>query len=182
MKLINEPIKGLYVLEPQVFKDERGYFFESFSKQKINDLGLNIGEFVQSNESMSSAGVVRGLHFQNPPYAQGKLVRVIKGAVLDVAVDIRKSSPTYGQHFALELSEENKLMMYIPEGFAHGFATLKDHTIFAYSCTNYYNKESEGGILWNDSILNIDWKLQNPTLSEKDKVLPKLADFESLFN
>lgn len=181
MKLINEPIKGLYVLEPQVFKDKRGYFFESFSKQKINDLGLNIGEFVQSNESMSSAGVVRGLHFQNPPFAQGKLVRVIKGAVLDVAVDIRKSSPTYGQHFALELSEENKLMMYIPEGFAHGFATLRDHTIFAYSCTNYYNKESEGGILWNDSTLNIDWKLQNPILSEKDKDLPKLADFESIF-
>lgn len=181
MKLVNEPLKGLYVLEPQVFKDERGYFFESFSKAKLDQLGLTISEFVQSNESLSSAGVVRGLHFQNPPFAQGKLVRVIKGAVLDVAVDIRKSSPTYGQHFALELTEENKLMMYIPEGFAHGFATLKNNTIFSYSCTNYYNKESEGGILWNDSQLNIDWKLEQPILSDKDKVLPKLADFDSLF-
>jgi dTDP-4-dehydrorhamnose 3,5-epimerase len=121
------------------------------------------------------------LHFQNPPFAQGKLVRVIKGAVLDVAVDIRKNSPTYGKHFALELNESNKTMMYIPEGFAHGFATLEDNTIFAYSCTNFYNKDSEGGILWNDKVLNIDWKLENPTLSEKDKVLPKLIDFNSLF-
>ena len=139
-------------------------------------------KFVQDNESKSSKGVLRGLHFQNPPYSQGKLIRVIKGEVLDVAVDLRKNSPTYGQHYKIILSEENKPMFYIPEGFAHGFLTLKDDTVFSYKCTNFYNKQSEGGIMWNDSVLNIDWNIKNPLISQKDKTNISFMDFVSPFD
>ncbi|MGE0568254.1 MAG: dTDP-4-dehydrorhamnose 3,5-epimerase, partial [Bacteroidia bacterium] len=141
-------IKDLLVVKPRVFEDARGYFFESYNQKQFEELGLNLN-FVQDNQSLSQKGVLRGLHFQNPPHAQGKLVRVIKGAVYDVAVDIRKNSSTYGKYFGLELTEKNKTMMYIPEGFAHGFLTLENDTIFSYKCTNYYNKPSEGCILWN---------------------------------
>jgi len=173
MKIINTSIPDLKILEPAVFADDRGYFFESYSYEKLKDLGID-KVFVQDNESKSQKGVLRGLHFQNPPYAQAKLVRVVKGAVLDVAVDIRKDSPTYGQHVCVELSEQNKRMFYIPEGFAHGFLTLEDDTIFTYKCSAYYNKESEGSLLWSDETLNIDWGIDNPILSEKDKAAPSL--------
>ena len=166
-----------FIIEPSVFADARGYFFESFSEQKFIESVCNT-HFVQDNESKSSYGVLRGLHFQKPPFAQSKLVRVIKGAVLDVAVDIRKSSPTFGKHIAIELTEENKKQLFIPRGFAHGFIVLQDDTIFQYKCDNYYSRESEGGILWNDSELNIDWKvpLTDILLSEKDNKNPLLKD------
>ncbi len=180
MEIIKTPIADLLIIQPQVFRDDRGYFFESYSKQKFLDAGLNLN-FVQDNESKSQKNVLRGLHFQNPPFAQGKLVRVIKGSVLDVAVDIRKTSPTYGKSFMLELTELNKTMLWIPPGFAHGFATLEDDTIFSYKCTNIYNKASEGSILWNDPDLNIEWNIENPILSDKDKVSPLFADFVSEF-
>jgi dTDP-4-dehydrorhamnose 3,5-epimerase len=138
-------------------------------------------KFVQDNQSMSSKGILRGLHFQKDPFAQGKLVRVIKGSVLDVAVDIRKKSPTYGQHFLIELNEENKTMFYIPPGFAHGFLTLEDDTLFSYKCTNYYNKESEGAIRWNSKSLNVDWGIVNPILSSKDATAPTFDEFQSPF-
>ena len=136
-------IEGLLIIKPRVFEDPRGYFFESYHQKALQEAGLN-ENFVQDNQSLSQTGVLRGLHFQAPPHAQGKLVRVVTGAVLDVVVDIRKNSPTYGKHFAIELSEENKTSFWIPEGFAHGFATLRDNTIFQYKCTNYYNKPAEG--------------------------------------
>lgn len=181
MKIHKTDIPDLFIVEPVVFKDERGYFFEAHNQKKLQEAGLDL-TFVQDNESKSQKGVLRGLHFQKPPFAQGKLVRVIKGRVLDVAVDIRKGSPTFGKHHAVEISEENKRMFWIPPGFAHGFATLEDETIFFYKCTDYYNKESEGSILWNDPDLNIDWHLENPVLSEKDQKSPRFADFESPFN
>lgn len=162
-------IKGLKIIRPTVFIDDRGYFLESYNKDKYGSNGIN-AKFVQDNLSKSQKGVVRGLHFQNPPFSQGKLVQVIKGSVLDVAVDIRKESETYGQHFSIILNEENKTQFYIPPGFAHGFATLEDDTIFSYKCTNLYNKDSEGAILWNDNDLGIDWKTENPIISEKDKI------------
>ena len=180
MEIIKTEIADLLIIQPQVFRDDRGYFFESFSQQKFIDAGLDLN-FVQDNESKSQKGVLRGLHFQNPPFAQGKLVRVIKGSVMDVAVDIRKNSATYGKHVALELNEINKTMLWIPPGFAHGFVTLEDDTIFSYKCTNTYNKASEGSILWCDSDLNIDWNIENPNLSEKDKVSPLFKDFVSQF-
>lgn len=181
MELIHKVFDAILVIKPSVFKDQRGYFFESFSEEKFKAIGIN-DKFVQDNESLSTeVGVLRGLHFQNPPYAQGKLVRVIKGAVLDVAVDIRKNSPTYGQYFACELTEENKLMMYIPVGFAHGFVTLEKNTIFSYKCTNYYHKQSEGGIMWNDPQLNIPWQIENPILSEKDTINENFEGFISNF-
>ncbi|MGM0647781.1 MAG: dTDP-4-dehydrorhamnose 3,5-epimerase [Bacteroidota bacterium] len=180
MKIEKTDIPDLYIVEPLVFKDERGYFFESYSQKKLKEAGLN-QTFVQDNESKSQKGVLRGLHFQKSPFAQGKLVRVIKGRVLDVAVDIRKGSPTYGHYHAVEISEENKLMFWIPPGFAHGFVTLEDETVFFYKCTNYYNKEAEGNILWNDADLNIDWGIQNPILSEKDQNAPAFADFDTPF-
>ena len=180
MEIIKTPINDLLIIEPQVFRDERGYFFESFNHQKFIETGLNLN-FIQDNESKSQKGVLRGLHFQNPPYAQGKLVRVIKGSIIDVAVDIRKSSLTYGQFFKIELNENNKTMLWIPPGFAHGFITLEDNTIFSYKCTNIYNKESEGSIFWNDKTLNIDWEIDNPVLSEKDKNAPLFATFKSKF-
>ncbi len=167
MEFIETKLKGCYIIQPRVFKDERGYFFESYNENVFRNAGLMLN-FLQDNQSLSSTGVLRGLHFQNPPHAQGKLVRVITGAVYDVAVDIRKNSPTYGEYVGVELTEENKTMFYIPEGFAHGFATLKDNTIFSYKCTNVYNKASEGCVLWNDADLGIDWKIENPILSSKD--------------
>ncbi len=181
MKLLDKIFDAVLVIQPQVFEDNRGYFFESFSYQKINEIGLD-AKFIQDNESLSTQkGVLRGLHFQNNPFAQGKLIRVIKGSVFDVAVDIRKNSKTYGEHFALELNEENKTMLYIPPGFAHGFVTLRDNTIFNYKCTNYYNKASEDGILWNDKDLNINWGVENPILSEKDENNQLFKNFKSLF-
>jgi dTDP-4-dehydrorhamnose 3,5-epimerase len=181
MKIIKTPIEGLLVIEPTVFGDERGYFFESFNKETFKKLTGKDVDFVQDNQSLSGKDIVRGLHFQNPPYAQGKLVRVIKGEVIDVAVDIRKDSPTYGKQFTINLSEENKKMLWIPEGFAHGFSSLKDDTIFSYKCTNYYNKESEGSILWNDESLNIDWGVENPIISKKDEEAELFTNFTTQF-
>jgi dTDP-4-dehydrorhamnose 3,5-epimerase len=180
MQVILTEIPDLYIIQPKVFEDERGYFFESYNKKVLAEAGLHLN-FVQDNQSLSQKGVLRGLHLQNPPYAQGKLVNVIKGAVLDVAVDVRKGSPTYGKHIALELNEENKTMFWIPEGFAHGFLTLRDNTIFTYKCTNTYNKSSEQSISWNDKDLNINWGIKDPILSEKDKIAASFRDFESLF-
>lgn len=180
MELVNSGIEGLWVIKPKVFADARGYFFESYNKELFTKNGLNLN-FVQDNQSLSHKGVLRGLHFQNPPFAQGKLVRVITGAVFDVAVDIRKNSPTYGKHFGAELTEENKMMMYIPEGFAHGFLTLRDNTIFSYKCTNFYNKASEESIKWNDQTVGIKWNVENPLLSEKDTSGKDFKDFNSQF-
>jgi dTDP-4-dehydrorhamnose 3,5-epimerase len=180
MDIKSTPIEGLLIIEPQVFTDPRGYFYESYNKEKFVAAGINI-EFVQDNQSLSQKGIVRGLHFQAPPFDQGKLVRVIQGAVLDVAVDIRKNSPTYGQNFSVELSAQNRTMFYIPPGFAHGFETLDDNTIFLYKCTDVYNKQSEGGLLWNDPELGIKWQSSNPLISEKDKILPLFKDLVSPF-
>lgn len=180
MEIVETKLKGVVVIKPRVFDDARGYFFESYNRNAFAQAGLDL-DFVQDNQSLSQKGVLRGLHFQNQPHAQGKLVRVISGAVYDVAVDLRKNSPTYGQWFGQELSEQNKWMMYIPEGFAHGFATLKDNTVFSYKCTNFYSKASEDCILWNDPDLAIDWQIDNPLLSEKDLLGKKMKDFVSLF-
>lgn len=173
-------IEGPLVIQPRVFFDERGYFFESYNKDVFVKNGIP-HEFLQDNQSLSQKNAVRGLHFQAAPFEQGKLVRVIKGAVLDIIVDIRKNSPTYGQHFGIELSEENFTMLWIPPGFAHGFSTLKDQTIFSYKCTQVYNKASEGGILWNDPELNINWQVENPIVSEKDQQLLPLNSFYNPF-
>jgi dTDP-4-dehydrorhamnose 3,5-epimerase len=180
MQIIPTEIKDLVIVQPKVFNDPRGYFFESWSEKIFEQAGIN-EKFVQDNQSLSSKGVLRGLHFQAPPFAQGKLVRVITGAVLDIAVDIRKNSPSYGKFVAVELTEENKTMLLIPPGFAHGFATLRDNTIFCYKCTNYYNKESEGTLLWNDEQIGINWGIENPILSDKDKSGTPLATFISPF-
>ncbi len=169
MEIERLSIPDLILIRPQVFSDERGYFFESFNKEIFAEKsGLRIN-FVQDNESLSNYGVLRGLHFQNPPYAQGKLVRVIRGSVQDVAVDIRRNSPTYGKHCSVILSGENKYQFYIPEGFAHGFLVLEDDTVFSYKCTNYYNRESESILKWNDPDLDIVWGIKEPVLSEKDR-------------
>lgn len=168
MELIATEFKDLWIIKPKVFKDSRGYFFESFNQKSFQEkTGLSL-DFVQDNESMSQKDVVRGLHFQKPPYTQGKLVRVIKGAVLDVVVDLRKNEPTYGKTFSIEISEENKIQFYVPEGFAHGFKTLEDETIFAYKCTKYYEPSSEQTIQWDDSLLNIEWNVNKPIISDKD--------------
>ncbi|HOX78527.1 MAG TPA: dTDP-4-dehydrorhamnose 3,5-epimerase [Bacteroidales bacterium] len=180
MKIHKTEIEDLLVIHPDVFPDERGYFFESYQKEKFREAGLN-WDFVQDNESMSMKGVLRGLHFQLPPFAQGKLVRVVRGAVLDVAVDLRKNSATYGQWASFRISAENKWMAFIPAGFAHGFLVLEDHTIFQYKCTNYYNKESESGIIWNDPELAIDWGIEHPLVSEKDLQGLRFKDFVSPF-
>lgn len=180
MDFITTSINGLYVIQPKVFSDERGYFFESYNEQDFKNAGLNL-HFAQDNQSLSQKNVLRGLHFQAPPHAQGKLVRVIKGSVLDVAVDIRKSSESYGAYYKIILSEENKTMFYLPEGFAHGFLTLEDNTIFSYKCTALYNKSSEQTIKWNDKNLNIDWETENPVLSEKDKNGTTFERFQSPF-
>lgn len=180
MKIIKTPIPDLLIVEPDVFNDQRGYFFEVYNQERYFNNNMNM-KFVQDNESKSGKNVLRGLHFQKPPFAQGKLVRVIQGKVLDVAVDIRKGSPTYGKYHSVELDAESKRMFYIPEGFAHGFLTLEENTIFAYKCTNYYNKESEGSLLWCDETIGIDWNIENPILSDKDKISPLFKDFISPF-
>lgn len=173
-------IDGLLIIQPQVFGDSRGYFMETYNEDLFRKNGVDV-YFKQDNQSMSNKGALRGLHFQAPPFEQGKLVRVINGAVWDVVVDIRISSATYGKHFALELTEENKTMLWIPAGFAHGFLTLSDQTIFSYKCTEVYNKSSEGGIYWNDPQLGIPWNIDDPLLSEKDKLNSSFADFKSPF-
>lgn len=173
-------IPGLLIVQPRIFEDSRGYFFESYNREALASQGIN-AEFVQDNQSLSQKGVLRGLHFQMPPYTQGKLVTVIKGAVLDVAVDLRKGSPTYGKHVAIELTEKNKTMFWVPEGFAHGFVTLEDNTIFSYKCTNFYHKESERSILWNDPEIGIEWGIRDPLLSEKDIAGLRLEEFDSPF-
>ena len=180
MKIRETDIKGLMVIEPRVFGDARGYFMESFSARKFRELtGLDV-DFVQDNESRSSYGVVRGLHMQLPPHAQAKLVRVVSGRALDVAVDLREGSPTYGRHFAIELTGENHLQVYIPKGFAHGFAALSDEVVFQYKCDEYYAPDSEAAIIWNDPDLNIDWRLpaEDVIVSDKDKNHPKLKDLK----
>jgi len=181
MKVIKTKITGLVIIEPDVFQDERGYFFESWNQKKFNESVTQVN-FVQDNQSCSLKGALRGLHFQNPPHDQGKLVRVISGSILDVAVDIRKKSSTYGQYVSVELTAENKNMFYIPPGFAHGFLALEDNTIMSYKCTNDYNKESEGSLLWNDKNLNINWGIENPIISEKDLNADSFTTFNSLFN
>ena len=180
MQKIKTKIADLVLIKPDVFPDDRGYFFESYQKEKFDELGIT-ADFLQDNESMSMKGVLRGLHLQVPPFAQGKLVRVVRGSVLDVAVDLRKNSATYGQWESVELSEANKLMLMIPEGFAHGFLVLEDYTIFQYKCTNYYNRESERGIIWNDPDLNIDWGIEVPSISEKDLKGMLFKDFKNPF-
>jgi dTDP-4-dehydrorhamnose 3,5-epimerase len=170
------------IIEPRIFKDDRGYFYESFSQREFEEKVCRT-TFVQDNQSKSSYGVLRGLHFQKPPYCQSKLVRCIKGAVLDVAVDIRKGSPTFGKHIAVELSAENHRQVFIPRGFAHGYSVLSETAILEYKCDNFYAPQSEGGILWNDSELAIDWQIpaDEIILSEKDKHHPTLAECETLF-
>ena len=180
MKVVKTSIPDLYIIEPKVFEDHRGYFFESYNKEVFLRHGID-QNFVQDNESMSEKNVLRGLHYQKPPFTQGKLVRVMQGSVLDVAVDLRKKSATYGQWASVVLSQKNKWMYWIPPGFAHGFVTLEEHTIFFYKCTNVYNKASEGAIAWNDPDLNIDWKIKDPILAEKDKKAPFLRDITSPF-
>ena len=180
MDIIKTKIPGLLIIKPDVFEDERGYFFESYNRDKFVSEGID-NVFIQDNESKSMKGVLRGLHFQNPPYEQGKLVRVMKGAVIDVAVDIRKNSPTYGQWDSIELTESNKIMYWVPPGMAHGFVTLEDETIFFYKCTNLFNKASEGSIRWNDPNLNVNWGLSNPIISEKDKIAPFFNELKSQF-
>ena len=182
MNIIETPIQGLLIIEPRIFEDARGYFFESFSQREFDE---KVGKvvFVQDNESKSSYGVMRGLHFQRPPFTQSKLVRCVKGAVLDVVVDIRKSSPTYGQHVAVELTEDNHRQFFIPKGFAHGFAVLSEIAVFQYKCDEFYHPESEGGISILDKTLNIDWRIptDQAILSEKDIKHSLLKDFDSPF-
>ena len=183
MKVLKTAIEGLQIIEPTVFGDSRGYFFESYNKQRFKDeTGLDI-DFVQDNESMSSYGVMRGLHFQRPPFSQRKLVRCVKGKVLDVAVDIRKGSPTYGQHVAVELTEDNHRQFFVPRGFAHGFAVLSQTAIFQYKCDNFYAPQADGGINIKDETLGIDWQIpmDRAILSDKDLKHPNLADFDSPF-
>lgn len=180
MEIISTEIPDVKIIKPDVFVDSRGYFFESYNSEKFLRAGIDV-RFEQDNESCSQKDVVRGLHFQSPPFAQGKLVRVMKGAVLDVAVDIRKGSPWYGKWVSIVLTESNKWMYWIPEGFAHGFKTLENHTVFFYKCTKIYNKESEGCIRWNDPLLSINWEIENPVLSERDQLAPIFDNFVSPF-
>jgi len=179
MIIENTPIKDLMLITPNVFGDERGYFMETYNKKRLEKAIKSA--FVQDNESLSQKGVLRGLHFQKPPFAQAKLIRVIFGSILDVAVDIRKDSETYGQHFKHILSSENRKQLYIPAGFAHGFLCLEDNTIVNYKCSEFYNKNSEASLLWNDVELNIDWGMKDPILAEKDKLAEKFSTFENPF-
>ncbi|HEX6846686.1 MAG TPA: dTDP-4-dehydrorhamnose 3,5-epimerase [Chitinophagaceae bacterium] len=182
MPFIQTDIPNLLVFEPKVFEDSRGYFFESFNLQTFRSAGIDI-DFVQDNQSSSQYGVIRGLHYQLDPYAQVKLIRVLVGRILDVAVDIRKGSPTFGKSFSIELSAENKKQLFVPAGFAHGFSVLSEHAEVFYKCDSFYNKESEGGILYNDPSLNIDWKIPagKEIISEKDKQLPLIANSRNNF-
>lgn len=180
MKITKTGFNGLVVVQPQVFEDKRGYFFESWNKIKFEESGLGM-DFLQDNQSLSGKGVLRGLHYQCPPWEQGKLVRVINGSVLDVVVDMRKSESTFGKHFKIQLSAQKKNMLWIPPGFAHGFLTLEENTLFFYKCTQVYNKESEGCIAWNDPLLNIDWEMEKPLVSDKDSNAPGFHDIDSPF-
>lgn len=182
MEVIKTNIEGVIIIEPRIFKDDRGYFFESFSQREFEEKVCKT-IFVQDNESKSSYGVLRGLHFQKPPFSQSKLVRVIKGAVLDVAVDIRKDSPTFGQYVSVELTGDNHRQFFIPRGFAHGFSVLSEEIIFQYKCDNFYSPQSEGAIAWNDPDLNIDWHIpaEKVVLSEKDSKHPRLKDWQNVF-
>ncbi|AYM99957.1 dTDP-4-dehydrorhamnose 3,5-epimerase [Chryseobacterium sp. 3008163] len=178
MKIKETPLKDCYIIEPTIFEDDRGYFFEKYNEQKFEELtGMN-GHFVQDNISKSSYGVLRGLHLQKGEHAQAKLVSCLEGRVFDVAVDLRRDSPTFGKWFGVELTPENKLQLYVPRGFGHGFSVLSETAIFAYKCDNFYNKESEGSVIWNDKDLNIDWKLPEDViqLSEKDSQLPTFSE------
>lgn len=175
-------IDGLLVIEPYVYTDARGYFFEHFNKLTFKEMTGLVIDFVQDNESSSMAGTLRGLHFQVPPFAMGKLIRVVNGSVLDVAVDLRVGSPTFGQHASAVLSAENKLQMWVPPGFAHGFLALEDHSIVSYKCTTYFNRESERALRWDDEDLGIDWGINSPLLSEKDANAQLFRDFESPFH
>ena len=183
MEVIKTEIDGVVIMEPRIFKDERGYFYESFSQRGFEEKVCKT-TFVQDNQSKSSYGVLRGLHFQKPPYCQSKLVRCIKGAVLDVAVDIRKGSPTFGKYVAVELTEDNHRQFFVPRGFAHGFAVLSEEAVFQYKCDNFYNKESEGAVAWNDPELAIDWRIpaDKVLLSEKDRLNKNIADADFLFD
>ncbi len=183
MDIIKTAIDGVVIIEPRLFKDERGYFFESFSQKEFEEKVCKT-VFVQDNESKSSYGVLRGLHFQKPPFAQSKLVRVVRGAVLDVAVDIRKGSPTFGKHVAVELTAENHRQFFIPRGFAHGFSVLSQEVVFQYKCDNYYAPQSEGALAWDDPDLGIDWRIPAAeiVLSKKDKAHPRLKDADGVFD
>lgn len=183
MDIIKTAIDGVVIIEPRLFKDERGYFFESFSQKEFEEKVCKT-VFVQDNESKSSYGVLRGLHFQKPPFAQSKLVRVVRGAVLDVAVDIRKGSPTFGKHVAVELTAENHRQFFIPRGFAHGFSVLSQEVVFQYKCDNYYAPQSEGALAWDDPDLGIDWRIPAAeiVLSKKDKAHPRLKDADEVFD
>ena len=183
MNIIKTALEGVVIIEPRIFEDPRGYFFESFSERDFNAQVREV-RFVQDNESMSGYGVMRGLHFQRPPFTQSKLVRCVKGAVLDVAVDIRKGSPTYGQHVAVELTEDNHRQFFVPRGFAHGFTVLSDTAIFQYKCDNFYAPQADGGISILDDSLGIDWRIptDKAILSEKDTKHPLLKDFDSPFD
>lgn len=180
MKIYKTEFPGLLLIEPQIFSDNRGYFFESYNKSRFENEKLNLN-FVQDNFSKSTKGTIRGLHFQIKPFAQGKLCQVIKGEVLDVAVDLRLNSPTFGKYYSIILSEENHLQLYIPEGFAHGFSVLSNEAIFHYKCTNYYNRESERTIIFNDPELKINWRIENPVVSEKDRNGSYFSDLPSYF-
>ena len=180
MEFTRFDIEGPVLVKPHIFEDERGYFYESFNSEKFKEEGLEI-EFVQDNQSLSKKGTLRGLHFQNPPYAQGKLIRVVAGSVFDVIVDIRPFSVTYGQALKIVISAANKYMLWIPMGFAHGFLTLEDNTLFLYKCTALFNKQSESGIIWNDSDLNIDWQFKDPLVSVKDLQLAGFKNCENWF-
>ena len=182
MHIEQTPIQDLVIITPTVFADERGYFMESYNKTKLKDLGINI-EFVQDNQSFSKKGTLRGLHYQNPPFAQTKLVRVLEGEIIDVAVDLRKESPTYGQSFAIQLTAENKKQLLVPQGFAHGFSVISETAVVMYKCDQFYDKASEGGIRFDDATLNIDWgmDLKDAIVSEKDLILPDFANCNSQF-
>lgn len=183
MNIIKTDIEGVFIVEPRVFGDARGYFFESYNERDFRDQSSIEVTFIQDNESCSSYGVVRGLHFQKPPYTQSKLVRVVEGTVLDVAVDIRKGSATYGQHVAVELSADNKRQLFLPKGMAHGFAVLSERAVFQYKCDEYYHPEAEGAIAWDDPTLAIDWKIERDRvlLSDKDRRHPLFNDFVTPF-
>lgn len=183
MNVIKTAIDGVFILEPRLFEDARGYFFESFNQREFEEKVAPV-VFVQDNESKSSYGVVRGLHYQKPPYTQSKLVRVVKGAVLDVAVDVRKGSPTFGQHVAVELTGENHRQFFIPRGFLHGFSVLSEEVVFQYKCDNFYAPASEGAVAWDDPDLGIDWRIpaEQVILSEKDRHHPRLKDVDWLYN
>ena len=183
MEVVKTEIEGVVIIEPRIFKDERGYFYESFSQREFEEKVCRT-TFVQDNQSKSSYGVLRGLHFQKPPYCQSKLVRCIKGAVLDVAVDIRKGSPTFGKYVAVELTEDNHRQFFVPRGFAHGFAVLSKEAVFQYKCDNFYCKESEGSVAWNDPQLAIDWRIpaDKVLLSDKDRLSKNIANADYLFD